>query len=200
MLEFDHKKATQAVNYLASKAGGTINKMKAIKLLYFAERYHLRKYGRPIVNDSYWALKYGPIQSMVKDILDQDPFLADEEKRYAEQYLKQPFWHGRYHIASAEEADLKVFSQTDIEALNFSYDKFGSSNQFELAEITHKYPEWRRHMASLEAGTTRERMRYEDFFSNPEDKNSDVFEIPEEVLTSSKDIFNEDLKTALLWE
>ena len=49
-LEFDHEKATQAINFFARESGGQINKMKAIKLIYFAERYHLRKYGRPITN------------------------------------------------------------------------------------------------------------------------------------------------------
>jgi len=42
LLEFDYKKATQAINYLVKKEGGTIDKLKLIKLVYFADRYHLR--------------------------------------------------------------------------------------------------------------------------------------------------------------
>src|ERR1700683_762715 len=47
------RKATQALNYFAclSASGAPfaeINKMKALKLLFFADRYHLRKYGRPV--------------------------------------------------------------------------------------------------------------------------------------------------------
>ncbi len=34
MLDFDYKKATQAINYLAKKEGGKINKMKAIKVIW----------------------------------------------------------------------------------------------------------------------------------------------------------------------
>ena len=58
-LFFDYKKATQALNFFALKEGGTINKMKALKLIYFADRYNLRKYGRPVRNDDYWAMGYG---------------------------------------------------------------------------------------------------------------------------------------------
>lgn len=52
---FSHRKATQALNFFARKAPGhSINKMKALKLVYFADRYHLRKYGRPVVGDNIW--------------------------------------------------------------------------------------------------------------------------------------------------
>lgn len=199
VLEFNHKKATQAINFFAKKEGGTINKMKAIKLLYFAERFHLRKYGRPIVNDSYWALKYGPIQSTVKDILDQDSFLADEESSYAKEYLRFPFL-GKYDVSSAGEIDEKVFSETDLEALEFSYKNFGREDQFQLADKTHLYPEWARHAVSLHSGSTRERMCYEDFFENPANGRSDVFHLSEDELSRAKEIFDEDVRRALLWQ
>lgn len=67
-LFFDYKKATQALNFFALKEGGTINKMKALKLIYFAERYHLRKYGRPVTNDDYWAMGLGTVPSGSRDI------------------------------------------------------------------------------------------------------------------------------------
>ncbi len=60
---FSHRKATQALNFFAAKAGGKINKMKALKLVFFADRYHLRKYGRPVVGDEYLAMNYGPVAS-----------------------------------------------------------------------------------------------------------------------------------------
>src|SRR5882724_2767190 len=65
---FSHRKATQALNFFARKAGGRINKMKALKLVYFADRYHLRKYGRPVVGDEYLAMNYGPVASGTKDL------------------------------------------------------------------------------------------------------------------------------------
>jgi len=55
-LAFAHRKATQALNVLARNSGGTISKLKALKLVFFADRYHLRKYGRAIINDRYFAM------------------------------------------------------------------------------------------------------------------------------------------------
>ena len=71
---FDFKKATQALNYLAMNFGGKINKMQAIKLIYFADRYHLRKYGRPVTNDEYVAMGYGSVGSKKKTLLKTPPF------------------------------------------------------------------------------------------------------------------------------
>ena len=71
-LSFSHKKATQALNFFARAAGGKINKMKALKLIYFEDRYHLRSYGRPITNDTYFAMKFGPVASACKDLLNEN--------------------------------------------------------------------------------------------------------------------------------
>src|SRR5438309_84841 len=73
---FSHRKATQALNFFAQRAGGSINKMKALKLVYFADRYHLRKYGRPVVGDEYLAMNYGPVASGTKDLAEMSDFLA----------------------------------------------------------------------------------------------------------------------------
>ena len=72
MIPSSCKKGTQALNYFARKKNGKINKMKAIKLIYLADRYHLRKYGRPVVGDDYWAMKYGPVASSTLNIADID--------------------------------------------------------------------------------------------------------------------------------
>ena len=50
-----------------------------IKLIFFADRYHIRKYGRPITNDEYLAMDFGPVNSGVKDIAEMSGFL-DREK------------------------------------------------------------------------------------------------------------------------
>jgi uncharacterized phage-associated protein len=166
-LGFDHKKATQAINFFATKAGGYINKMKAIKLIYFADRYHLRKYGRPITNDEYFAMPYGPVNSGVKEITENSDFLADDEQEYAAIYLKIP---NQYGVRSIHPIDTKVFSKSDIEALSFAWEKFGKYNQYQLADISHNYPEWKRFKQIIESKTrSRVRMNYEDFFEDPEE-------------------------------
>lgn len=162
-LPFSYKKATQALNFFAQRNGGRVNKMKAIKLIFFADRYHLRKYGRPITNDEYLAMGYGPVSSGVKDIAEMSDFLGDTEREYASRFVTPA---NRFDVESILPLDEKVFSQTDLEALVFAWKEFGEYDQFELADITHKYPEWKRHELALKH-QSRVRMNYEDFLQDP---------------------------------
>lgn len=137
--DFDYRKATQALNWFAIKGGGKINKMKALKLIYLADRYHLRKYGRLVTNDSYVAMEHGPVASSTRDIVEKSDFIDSHQRQYADNYIAGK---GKYDIQSAVSPDNDVFSDSDIEALKFAWKKFGHLDQFELADLTHKYPEW----------------------------------------------------------
>lgn len=138
-LDFPYEKITQALNYLAIKSGGKINKMKVIKLIYFADRFHLRKYGELFTNDMYFAMKKGPVPSITKDIATQNIFLEDNVLAYTSTYLDAA---EQYELKSKEKCDYDFLSESDIEALNFAFDNFGDKDHFQLAEISHSYPEW----------------------------------------------------------
>lgn len=163
-LRFDYKKATQALNFFALKAGKKINKMRAIKLIYFADRYHFRKYGRPIINDEYFAMNYGPVGSGVKDIAGMTEFLGKKEQEYASMFLESNP-SDRFELKSIHPLNEKVFSKTDLQALTFAWEQFGKFNHFQLAKISHEYPEWKKHESALKS-QSRVRMNYEDFLDD----------------------------------
>src|SRR5680860_294981 len=71
--QVSYEKATQALNFMATKDGGRISKLKAIKLIFLADRYHLRKYGRPVVGDQYFAMEHA---DFFRDPDPQDPRLS----------------------------------------------------------------------------------------------------------------------------
>lgn len=165
-LEFNYKKAVQAINYFAIKESGRINKMKAIKLIYFADRYHLRKYGRLITNDEYFAMSYGPVASGVKDIAEMTSFLGEKELEYASIFLNVP---DKYNIESVNHNLENIFSKSDLEALAFAWEKFGQMTEFQLVELTHEYPDYKKHKPKLEA-YSRIRMDCVDFYEDPPEK------------------------------
>ena len=199
------KKSTQALNYFARKKDGRINKMKAVKLIYFADRYHLRKYGRPVVGDTYWAMKLGPVASNVLDTANFDEKKLDDAcLGYAKSFLSHPVNDEKMHtLTSKKDVDLDVFSKSDIEALETAYNEFGDKDQFELADIIlHSYPEWAKHKNEIfEQGKKRVKMDYMDFFLDSKGaKSSGVFELPEEHLDLSKGIYLENKETESLLE
>lgn len=187
------KKSVQAINYLARKKGGEINKMKAIKLIYFADRYHIRKYGRSIIGDNYWAMKLGPVASNTLDTANLSANMEKDCLRYANDFLAHHKDDTKINnIISKKNVDLGVFSQTDIEALETAYKEFGDKDQFELAETSHNYPEWLKHKKELDKGKKRIRMDYSDFFLNPKADGSYIFDLSAEHLDLAKSAYQEN--------
>ena len=162
---FSHRKATQSLNFFARQSGGNVNKLKALKLVYFADRYHLRRFERPVVGDEYLAMNYGPVPSGTKDIAELSDFLGEEEASYGRAFLR-PL--DRFTFSSEAAVEPSVFSASDREALAWAWKHFGHHDGFALAELTHEYPDWKRHEAAIKSKlVTRAPMNYCDFLMDP---------------------------------
>lgn len=187
---FLYKKATQALNYFSSKEqNGEINRMKALKLMWLSDRYHLRRYGRLIINDTYFALKNGAVASATKDIAyGVTFFLESEEESYRSKFLATK---GKYDFMSIENPELMVFSKSEIQTLDLIYKNFGNLDQFQLSDLSHLYPEWSKFKNNFDNTQTSSRfeMDYQDFFKNPAVGNHELFQESEEFLNQSKEEF-----------
>jgi len=196
------RKATQALNYFAHLAASgsplrELNKMKSLKLLFFADRYHLRKYGRPVSECAYFAMKNGPVASEAKHVAENGGALAPSEKRYAHNFLRKK---GAYDYSSVAEVDTAVLSKTDIEALDFAWSIFGHYTQFQLVGITHRYPEWKRHAAALRRGTRRVQMDYTDFFDEPEHGYNACHDLSTKDREIARELFLDSQAAAQRWK
>lgn len=191
MQGFNYRKAVQVLNFFAVKEGGSINKMKAIKLIWLSDRDHLRKYSRPILMDNYYAMSFGPVPSKTKDLAECDnSFLDDIEISYREKYIKPR--HNNINFDSLNKVDKKVFSQTDIQIMKDIYERFGSMDEFQLSELSHNYPEWRQYKEIFDKGErSRIDLDYIDFYNNPNIAD-DYFKLDQEHLDISKSIFEEN--------
>jgi len=192
----DYKKAIQSLNLFASENGGVINRMKALKLLYFAEWYHLRKYGRLITNDTYYAMKKGAVPSKTMDIIEDSPYVDERPKKYAVKYLANT---GRYDLSSVKPVDDNVFSDSDMEALKFAWERFGHLDHYKLAKMTHDYPEWIKHK-HVEIDNTSEVMDLMDFFDDPIKNRELCFPLSNYDRNLKRDYFNEMSQLIALWK
>jgi uncharacterized phage-associated protein len=185
-MEANYKKVTQALNWLARKEGGSINKMKAIKLVWLVDRLHLREYGRPVTNDDYVAMKFGPVGSITRNITDEAiPYLTDEQYGYSRNYIKKI---SDNFFSSTNDVDVSVFSESEIVTLEKIYKEFGKFDQYELRDLTHEYPEWKRFEPKIEAGQINQApMSYSDFFENP----AETSELLNGKFQAATEIFNQ---------
>lgn len=197
ILDFDYQKSVQALNYLAQKEGGVINKLKVIKLIWLVDRYHLRKYGRPITNDTYYAMNFGPVGSSVKDIA-QCSVLSDQEESYTKEFLKCD--EAKLFVQSVKNVDSEIFSDSEIEALDAVYSECGQWDQFKLADFSHNFPEWKKFETALDGKiTTREVMTYLDFFQDPKNVNLHIFDQDKSQLAAARQEFETNYELANFW-
>jgi len=157
---FDPQKGLIILEYLLKSVGGMYNYMALLKLAFFADRYHVRTYARPVSGDTYFAMKLGAVPSNLSDIIDVQDFISQSIQK-VDQYTMG---------LKTDEINMDVLSKSDIEALKFSIVHFsgiGKSKPYAIAELTHAYPEWdkyRTRFANNPYG--REDMLYEDFIVN----------------------------------
>jgi len=191
-LVFNYRKATQVLDYFAEKSDGTINRMKALKLVYFADKYHLRKYGRLITNDTYFAMDNGPVASGAKDLAEESDFTSREAQNYASSYIGAS---GRYDYLAKRPTDRTELSSSDLEALDYAWDKFGHLDERGIVDLTHKYPDWYKHELALSL-SGRAQMDLDDFFDDPECQVDKCFDLTEK----DKEIRREHLREMLVME
>jgi uncharacterized phage-associated protein len=141
---FDDRRAAEAAAYLLFRAGGGLHIIKLMKLLYLAERLSLHRYGVPLTGDKASSMPHGPALSMTLELINGarpsspggwDSWISDRANHIVE--LSDPGM-----IRS--EDDLLRLSETDVEVLQETWEKFGHMERFALVNYTHdNLPEWR---------------------------------------------------------
>jgi uncharacterized phage-associated protein len=166
MRGFKHTKAVQALAYIANTQDNReINKMRALKLIWLADRLHLRKYGRTLTGDHYVAMKFGPVPSSTRDILQQNTFsLSQSMLEYANNFIAVT---GKWDYRALCDVNMKVFSETDIEVLSEIVTTYRKLSPFDLRDMSHDFPEWRKFEEELLKNPDRAfPMDMKDFFED----------------------------------
>ena len=68
-MTFDEVKATQTAGSLLRLAGGRLQYLALIKMLYMLDREALRRWGFPVTTDHYVSMKLGPVTSEIYDLV-----------------------------------------------------------------------------------------------------------------------------------
>jgi uncharacterized phage-associated protein len=166
---FNDAKAVEVLAFIASEWDG-ISPFYVSKVLFFAEKWHLNKYGRPVIGDTYIAMDEGPVPSAIRDYINQN-FRSTEKPAEFDKAIK--IEKGKYYrkLHPGERApDISKLSETDKEEIlnAIKYCK-GKSRPY-LSRITHFEKAW------AQAAANRA-MNYENFV---DDKNPNREEILEE--------------------
>ena len=187
----DTRKIIQALTYIAyQQPEHKINSMKAYKLLWLADRYHLRQYGRTITGDIFFALPHGVVPSDAKNVVEHQATHIPTDEKYRDKYIKRL---GKYSFQAITEPDVMLFSDSDQEVLDKILQVYGALDQYELEKLSHKFPEWLAYESKLRAeGTPKAyKIDIDYFFDEAKEDNSGLFADDPEKIALIKEYFHE---------
>jgi uncharacterized phage-associated protein len=129
---FNYKKAVASLLFVAKDVHNLYN---IVKIFYFADKEHLRKYGRFIFGDTYIAMENGQMPSNFYDMIK---FVRGDGGRTFDESLKDLIdVKNKYLIKTKKEPDLDYLSPSDIECLTKSIHKYGKMSFPKLREESH---------------------------------------------------------------
>ncbi|MDR2437253.1 MAG: SocA family protein [Endomicrobium sp.] len=159
------RKALQTLFYIQSKAPTNnqlrFNTFYLQGIMYFADRYHIRHFGFVASDDKYFATKDAPVALETNKIFySMLPFPIDLP-------LVFPVREVRYDSVKIPPQKDDELSESFKQSLDFALATYGKYTQFQLSDISHDYPEWKKHENAIKSGTKSIPMDFIDFFDDP---------------------------------
>ena len=183
----DTKKIIQSLVYLANyQPDKKIDNMKAYKLLWLADRYHLRQTGRTITGDTYYAMPHGIVPSDAKCLLEGEKTKLRNPKGYFGRYIAPIKNEHQFKVVS--EPDLNVFSDSDQDALDKVLEKYNGYSAKMLSQLSHKFPEWLFYKNLLEDKSLKYsyKIDFDHFFEEAPKSEAQLFDDNKELLELTK--------------
>ena len=158
-----------------------------MKMLFLADVYAVRNYGISITNDTYFAMKNGPVLSTMDNIVEQNhEQLSSKQLAYIKEFLIRNSEKNTTldTIQVARETDSDYLSELDEEAVDAVYEEFGNRNTGELIDLTHTFQAWKKH-----GETVNQNRRAEMDIADLLRDNDGMLRVADDVLAGSRRIY-----------
>lgn len=149
LFKLNKSKAIESLLFVSRRLE-VADKHKVSKILYYADKAHLEKYGRLITGDQYTKMEYGPVPSWVYDLIKENAITP-------ELLEVQGFTIRPLRVERREE-----LSESDIECLLESIEEHGHKDFSQLKKESHD--------ATWHSGTMNEKFSRTDFLQTFPDK------------------------------
>jgi hypothetical protein len=129
-----HTSKTLEVILWLANASPQIDIYHVVKAAFYADKYHINKYGRPISGDEYQADRYGPLGQCIYGLLVQSPLemLALESNGPLPFQIVSP-----WRVIPDREANVRLLSESDMEALAHGLRQVEGRTFYDLVRATH---------------------------------------------------------------
>ena len=132
--DFDAKKTLEVLLYIAHRCPDMYT---ALKVLFYADKAHLARYGRLVSNDRYKMMEHGPVPSGAYDLVKDVRDLRAPSRRIVPQGA---FHMNRNLIVPDRHPDLDALSESDVECLDGAIAEYGGKTFNQLKKLSHDDP------------------------------------------------------------
>lgn len=136
MTQFDKEKLIEVVLYIINATKG-LDYYHIFKILYFAQRKHLCKWGSRIVADDFVAMEYGPVPTELYSAVCNNEHYAKELIPLFKEAIEFAGKDASNTLLPKREANMDYLSQADIESLKESIAENKGLSFGELVDKSH---------------------------------------------------------------
>lgn len=138
-MDYSELKATAVASFFLEQAGGELEDLKLMKLMYLAEREAVRQRNLGITGDKFYSMKNGPVLSQTLDRLNPQDGQYDDG-----------IWREHISVPSQWKVRLdkpfdysRTLSRRELSILSQVWSQFGPWSKWELVNHVHGFSEWR---------------------------------------------------------
>jgi uncharacterized phage-associated protein len=114
-----------------------------LKTLFYADKFHLQRYGRPVTGDTYIKMAAGPVASLAYDLIKRNDCLPTDLLISADNAFDSAQAGGKYPpIEAKRDPDMEWFSETDLECLEAAAAYCADKDFGDLRTSTHQETAW----------------------------------------------------------
>lgn len=138
--KFDETKQLEVMLWITNQNPAGVDKYLLLKTIFYADKFHLNKYGRLIFGGGYTAMKAGPVHSqaydLIKTIVRERWESGDQKNNSFTVDLDADA--NPYIVKASRHPNLDFLSKSDIEALTFAWEKCKDLDYEQLKELSHQ--------------------------------------------------------------
>ncbi|GHT47360.1 hypothetical protein AGMMS49965_25370 [Bacteroidia bacterium] len=122
--------------YILAKFPEGLDLIKLFKIMYFAQQEHLARYGRGVVDDTFYALRLGPVPSFTYKAIQIGQGKIQKTSSDMDELISAMIITNDKLSANAV-ADMDEFSISDVKFLDNAIEKYKNVDSYALSKLSH---------------------------------------------------------------
>jgi uncharacterized phage-associated protein len=122
-----------------------LGKVKLMKLFYFLDFMHVKKFGIPVTYDTYVKLEHGPIPTTIMNLINTACYDIDSSVLSDTVRFETPsgtLMKRAQAVRKMTDSDLKNFTDSEIKILQIVCQRFGDKNTKFIEDASHNESPW----------------------------------------------------------